>query len=99
MNNVAHTRKFKSEVTLRYQGKEYTFLYDYIHEEKDAEGVYFNWTEGNFSCDCNRSDFIARFCDEDFPELECGDTIKLTSLKSIEVGVVDGNVATKELLS
>jgi hypothetical protein len=91
-----NTRKFKSEVTLRYQGKDYTFLYDFAHEEQDAQPIYFSWTEGNYSCDCNRSSFIAEYCNEDFPDLECGNTIELVSLKHIEVGIVDGSVALND---
>jgi len=93
------TRKYKSEVTLRYKGKDYTFLYYHIYKEQNTNAVYFNWTEGNFSCDCNRSDFIVQYCCSSFPELECGSTIELVSLKAVGVGVVDGSIAPKELLA
>ena len=87
------TSKYKSEVTLRYQGKDYTFLYDFAYEEQDFQSIYIGWTMGNYGCDCNRSGMIAEYCNEDFPDLECGNTIELISLKPIEVGVVDGSVA------
>ena len=35
-----------------------------------VDGIVFDYTEGDFSCDCNRSD----------GELPCGDEIKLKSL-------------------
>lgn len=101
MNTPTHqSRKFRSKVTLRYQEKNYTFLDKFEFSAENADAVLFNWTEGNYSCDCNRSDFIARYCrEEDFPELECGGTIELLSLKAVEVGVVDGSIAPKELLA
>jgi hypothetical protein len=37
--------------------------------------------EGNYSCDCNRSRYIARLADASFDELDCGHTIKLVSLR------------------
>jgi hypothetical protein len=37
--------------------------------------VWLEWTQGNFSCDCNRSFFLY----ED-TELPCGDTIQLVKL-------------------
>jgi hypothetical protein len=41
------------------------------------------WTEGNYSCDCNRRLFMARALGEPEPEdpnNPCGDTIKLEKL-------------------
>lgn len=71
-------------ITLAYEGKEYTYQHEfsetndtYKTTEELAEYMY---TEGNYACDCNRSDFITRNCDANFPEMECGDTIKLVSL-------------------
>lgn len=97
-NNNNVKPKYKSEVTLRYRGKNYTFLYDYEYEEQSTDNIYFGWTEGNYACDCNRADFINRYCDEDFPEFQCGNTIELISLKAVEVGVVEGSIAPKEPL-
>jgi hypothetical protein len=59
-----------------------------IEEEiTNREGAIYNWTDGNFSCDCNRSLTINRQhnlelispSEEDC--LTCGDTIELVSLK------------------
>lgn len=35
------------------------------------------FNEGNYACDCNRSLFINEYCDKDFPDMDCGDTIEL----------------------
>ncbi len=60
---------------LSFKGKSYivedTYEYERGHE------IPFMWTEGNFSCDCNKSLFIQEQCDASFPEMECGDEIKL----------------------
>jgi len=68
------------KIVLRYQNKEYV-LFD---ECKYRDGLEFNWTEGNYSCDCNRSLFIKRQCDPDFPKMECGETIELVSLEEVK---------------
>lgn len=54
-----------------------------ISEEEFAALSLFQWTEGNYSCDCNKSLFIALSCDEDFPEFDCGETIDLLSIDAI----------------
>jgi hypothetical protein len=38
------------------------------------------WEEGNYSCDCNKSLFIAEQCDPSFSERDCGDEIALASI-------------------
>lgn len=70
------------EVILEYQGKQYKYVYDF-GEGYPYESAEFMYTEGNYSCDCNRSIFIQEHCDNDFPEMECGEEIKLVSLKQI----------------
>ena len=71
-------------VTLRYQGKEYTFVdgYDYQpwhHSDGTVARTAFEvaeylYTEGNYGCDCNRSAFLARYCGVDFSDgAECGE--------------------------
>jgi len=70
------------------------FSVDAPVEAEYADTQWFWWTEGNGSCDCNRSLYLNRqhglnlgtmedgaF---DVPELPCGNTIKLVSL------VIDG---------
>jgi len=61
-------------VTLEYNGILYSFVDEYISFPD------FIWEEGNYSCDCNRSDFIKIYCNEYFPGLPCGDSIKLIDI-------------------
>lgn len=53
---------------------------DWDTDAADAEwlkGLKFQWFEGNFSCDCNRSIFIfpEEHCKEDDPDMLCGEEI------------------------
>jgi hypothetical protein len=43
------------------------------------EGILFQWTEGNYGCDCNRARFFARAAEEDDPDVPCGDTYRVVS--------------------
>ena len=78
-------RTLHIKVHLRFDGKDYTFIDD--HSDFDYEGADepspYWWEEGNGACDCNRSLFIKRECDGKFPEMECGDSIKLIDLEFI----------------
>lgn len=38
------------------------------------DGSRYIWSEGNFSCDCNRALFFACAADEEDPDTPCGDT-------------------------
>jgi len=62
----------------KYNSKIYKIEYDfgYEYEEESAEFMFF---EGNYSCDCNKSMFIQEQCDEDFPDLNCGELINIIS--------------------
>lgn len=51
-------------------GKEY--------KKENAEFMFF---DGNYSCDCNKSLFIQRYCDESFSEMGCGDEIKIENFR------------------
>ncbi len=66
-------------VTLQHEGREYVIEDDHDWTE---EGADYMWSEGNFSCDCNRRLFIARQTDPDgdshFP---CGETVELVRLE------------------
>jgi hypothetical protein len=44
----------------------------YVREEGWEFDPVFIWSDGNFSCDCNRALFFARAVDEPDPDLECG---------------------------
>lgn len=84
------------EIVLEYQGQEARWIEDVYHHpggrkwhpkentpDEDWRLCVFLWEEGNFSCDCNRSEFAQRH-GYDWPELECGDTIKLVSMRRID---------------
>jgi hypothetical protein len=43
--------------------------------EWDTDGSDYLWTEGNFSCDCNRYLFFQRAAGEDEGEHSCGDSL------------------------
>jgi hypothetical protein len=69
---------WRLRVTLAYRGKEYSFDTDNYYE-----GDCYWWKEGNGGCDCNRSLFIKRNCDADFPEMKCGETIDLVKIEPL----------------
>jgi len=66
-------------VWLHYNG----VTYSYEDAFEDAHMAEYQYTDGNYGCDCNRSLFIARHCDPDFPDMECGETIELLRLEHI----------------
>ena len=66
-------------VTLKYNDKEYTYEHNF-GKEFPEDVVRFQYEENNYSCDCNKSLFIQRNCDENFPEFNCGDLIELVNL-------------------
>lgn len=63
--------------TFRYQNKDYVLHYDFGYEETEELAEYMFICD-DYSCDCNRSDFIRREygCDL-FPDLGCGAEIEL----------------------
>jgi hypothetical protein len=73
----------KVKVTLEHEDNRYSFIPDKC-EYDDLQGAEFMWTEGNFGCDCNKSLFIQDQCDESFPDMECGDEIKLIGIEIVE---------------
>lgn len=67
--------------TFEYKGKEYIIDYDFGYEYPE-ESAHFMFEDGNYSCDCNRSSFIARqYGDDVIDELECGDEIELIDFR------------------
>lgn len=63
--------------TFEYEGKQFVIHDDFGYEYEEENAVYM-YTEGNYSCDCNRACFIRReYGDDSIPELFCGDEIKL----------------------
>lgn len=69
-------------VTLKYQDKIYTYE-DNFGKEYPENMVRFQYEENNYSCDCNRSLFIQRYCDESFLEMDCGNEIELVNLEIV----------------
>lgn len=63
------------KIKLKYKNKEYIIEDDYPYDHYYYDGLPYIWEEGNYSCDCNKSLFIINQCDENFPELPCGDEI------------------------
>jgi hypothetical protein len=74
-------------MNLVYNGKSYHLRYDF-GEDFPAHSAEYAFFEGNYSCDCNKSLFIRRYCDPTFPEKNCGDEIVIQDFKIIiETGV------------
>ena len=83
--------KHYAKVVLSYNEKEYKFDFPYeldenhpggrISLEELKEAIEFNFEEGNYSCDCNRSIFIKRYCDHSFLEMDCGEKINLEKIE------------------
>lgn len=56
----------------------------YEDEDMLIAGMVYMYTEGNYSCDCNKRLFIARAYQEDEPDdSECTDKIELVKLTLI----------------
>ena len=70
-------------VTLEYNGKQYVIEDEYATFTDGVldEGSEFQWNENGNSCDCNRSLFIRRQCDPNFPDMDCTDEIKLIKIE------------------
>lgn len=85
INEGTHVRyKTTAKMVFRYKGNEYPYEYDfgYAYSKHTA---YFMFHEGNYGCDCNRSTFIRRDVDNNFPELNCGDEIKVKKFKVLQI--------------
>ena len=65
---------------LVYKGIRYSLEYNF-GKEYEKESAEFMFFDGNYSCDCNKSLFIQRYCDEKFPELGCGDEIEIENFR------------------
>lgn len=57
--------------------QEYIDNYEYEETEDGFSAIDFQWTEGNYSCDCNKSIFLGLSTSED---ARCGDTLELEYL-------------------
>lgn len=75
-------------ITLQYRNKRYSYWdkFKAWDEGRSAPHVAeYMYDEGNYGCDCNRSSFIGNYCDTRFPEMRCGNKIKLISIREIGV--------------
>lgn len=68
-----------AEIVLKYEDNIYKFDYDFGYEYSE-EAAIFQFEENNYSCDCNRSLFIQRYCDKNFTDMGCGEQIKLVDI-------------------
>ena len=68
-----------ADITLKYKGNIYKFEYDFGYDYPE-DAALFQFEENNYSCDCNRSLFIQRYCDEDFEDMDCGEEIELKDI-------------------
>lgn len=55
----------------------------YENEDAIESNILFMYTEGNYSCDCNRSLFIGYATGEEVPGSGCGDEIELQRITLI----------------
>ena len=63
--------------TFKYKDDTFVLHYDFGYEYSEESAIYM-FTEGNYSCDCNRSLFIRNQHGEDaIPDLGCGSEIEL----------------------
>lgn len=46
---------------------------EYIYDGAWEDHHLFMWTEGNYSCDCNRADFFASVVGEEIEDQPCGE--------------------------
>lgn len=70
--NTENSMKYTFKLLDTTTGKEH--LYEDSYNWPDEQLMLFQWTENNYSCDCNRSIFLG------LPERPCGDTIQLISI-------------------
>ncbi|MCP4585336.1 hypothetical protein [Pseudoalteromonas sp.] len=67
---------YKVAITKNSTGETRLCEYDFEWEGLD-NGADYIWTDGNYSCDCNRAIFFAEANDEDIEhanDLPCGET-------------------------
>lgn len=64
--------------TFKYKEKEFILRFNFEIKDYSEDDAVWMFTEGNYSCDCNRSLFIRQqYGGDAIPELPCGDTIEL----------------------
>lgn len=79
-----HVRyKTVAKMRLVYQGKEYALEHDFGYAYP-VDAAHYMFEDGNYSCDCNRSLFLAEKY-EGFPELDCGHEVELAAFQVVRV--------------
>lgn len=57
--------------------------YPFLVERETVDGlrehIKYQWSDGNFGCDCNRARFFARAGNEPEPESGCGDAYRIVA--------------------
>lgn len=72
------TKHTVAHMTLRLaDGRAFAYKCDF-GPGYDSEAARYMWLDGNYSCDCNRSLFLAGYGVE---EMGCGDTITLEDFR------------------
>ena len=66
--------------TFKYNEEIFILHYDFGYEYPEEKAI-FMFTDGNYSCDCNRSDFIRDEYGNVIPELGCGHKIEMIGFK------------------
>lgn len=64
---------------------------DYVRGEDWEYDPVFIWTDGNYSCDCNRHIFFYKdgLKTNDYEDVECGDKLyKVNFIKNLETGKI-----------
>ena len=75
------------EITDTATGEMRVYVDDFGFDDDPASGNEFCWSEGNFSCDCNRELFFERANGNEPDETECGDDRFRVLIKTMD-GVV-----------
>lgn len=77
--------RYKTVAKMRfvYQGKEYALERDFGYAYP-VDVAHYMFEDGNYSCDCNRSLFLAEK-HEGFPELDCGHEVELAAFQVVRV--------------
>lgn len=68
-----------ASVSLEYKGKNYEIEKDFGFHYP-ISSAHFMFNDGNYGCDCNLSGFIIDAYNNEIPELDCGNEIKIIKL-------------------
>lgn len=77
-----------AHILFKETGEVHQFLTDEIWEEEHGEPSNYIWSEGNFSCDCNRHLFFQRAIDAEERAYVCGQDKYSVNLENTRTGQV-----------